>query len=853
MFQILHLIGYAIQEEDSGNYAFLTFLERSSRWNILTLMEELLSSPRVESQRDFLVWTIKKYKDQQSKNNSQTIDSEEAVLPSSYENDTQMETELAIKDKRSKLAAQRREQLLAQMAKAQKSFITSNAEHFKDNAKAEEESGMEWHSSIEEQKTVACLGADRKIIHNESESFTCILCSEESMNNKDCMVYPAFIQKSSVLGRYQVTNDVNQLQSLETAIHPSPYVSSCGHEMHATCWQEYFNNELLKEQRRPFRTRNPSIFNIDKNQFLCPLCRFLSNTVLPILPPLSSLGDIKAKSVTDLFTFELWHQLMANYIDSLQLIESNNTESMEPSILHVDLTKNYKECVIGFMKQHLNFDDSQLDQALNMNPNIDDYSKKFITNVKEVAPPSYGENEEVDSYALIWQTCAYTIEALEMYMRATEKPLKGEMSVRYEKSVSGLVRLCGYYGRLSLPKEREVPALTYAYHSLLIYGRELYDNLFGRKPEMSILHWDVFSMMLSLLFTTRSILFPRHPQHLIPRGDSLDYTIFRTMFGVNLMKILLTINFEDIQEMDYENYNEAGQSAEQLSLDDLSMLSIYEKFNIYRTGEIEEQNRSKVKRKITDALRDQSRTFLRCSCILFHFLTEVPLPDEMSFLGGDTFDVMAAYLNVNNNVLSYFSQSALLNFLLQCAQHKAVENYQNKQKDGDQHMNPIVPPTAPVRQLVSLPDDYSDLMNSVSLFTCRNNEREDSRNPTMCLVCGEVLCSQTYCCQRELNKQPVGACNFHTEVCGAGAGIYLRIRDAEVLLLGQNTGCFLSAPYLDDYGETDQGLRRGNPLHLCRESYKKLQMLWLGHGIHEDIARKTEAQSHIFQIQWNHL
>jgi E3 ubiquitin-protein ligase UBR2 len=123
----------------------------------------------------------------------------------------------------------------------------------------------------------------------------------------------------------------------------------------------------------------------------------------------------------------------------------------------------------------------------------------------------------------------------------------------------------------------------------------------------------------------------------------------------------------------------------------------------------------------------------------------------------------------------------------------------------------------------------------------------------MCLVCGEILCSQTYCCQRELNKVSVGACNYHTEVCGLGAGIYLRIRDAEILLLGQNTGCFLSAPYLDDYGETDQGLRRGNPLHLCRESYKKLQQLWLSHSIHEEIARKTEAQSHIFAIQWTHL
>lgn len=797
-----------------------------------------------------MVWTIKKYKDLLAKSSSQAP--EEKPTASSYENDTQMETEQALKEKRSKLAAQRREQVLAQMAKAQKSFITSNAEHFKNDAKTEEGAEMEWQTSVEE--AIACLGNDRKVIHSDPETFTCILCSEDSLNNKQCMVYPAFIQKSSVLGRYQVTNDVNQLQSLETAIHPSPYVNSCGHEMHQKCWQEYFNNELLKEQRRPFRTRNPSIFNIDKNQFLCPLCRFLSNTVLPIVPPLSSLGDLKSKSVTESFTFELWHRLMVNYIDSLQFMESDTRVAIEQSTLR-EIQKNYTECVVGFLKQNFDFDTSIAENPLNLNQNINESAKKFIVNVKEFAPPSVAENDEVDSYTVIWQTCAYTIEALEMYMRATEKPLKGEMSVRYEKSISGLVRLCGFYGRINLESlnDEEPPTSTSAYHSLLIYARDLYDNLFGRKPEISILHWDVFSMMVSMLFTTRAVLFPQSAQYLIPRGDSLDFTIFNTMFSVNLMKILITIKLEDIQDMEYDDYNEAEPLEEQLTADEISMLSIYEKFNIYRKNETPDENRLKVKKLLIDALKDQSKTFLRCSCILFHFLTEVPLPDEMGFLGGDNFDVMANYLNVNNSLLSCFSESEMLKFLLQCAQHKAVESYRNKQKAGDQHLSPIVPATASVRQLVSLPDDYSDLMNSVSLFTCRNNEREDSRNPTMCLVCGEVLCSQTYCCQRELNKTAVGACNFHTEVCGAGAGIYLRIRDAEVLLLGQNTGCFLSAPYLDDYGETDQGLRRGNPLHLCSESYKKLQLLWLSHGIHEEIARRTEAQSHIFQIQWNHL
>lgn len=172
---------------------------------------------------------------------------------------------------------------------------------------------------------------------------------------------------------------------------------------------------------------------------------------------------------------------------------------------------------------------------------------------------------------------------------------------------------------------------------------------------------------------------------------------------------------------------------------------------------------------------------------------------------------------------------------------------------GASNLTPVVVPL-PVNQLVALPADYSELINTVSLFTCPNSEHEDSRNPTMCLVCGQMLCSQSYCCQTELNKILVGACTYHAHECGAGVGIFLRVRECEILLLASpNRGCFMSPPYLDQYGETDQGLRRGNPLRLCPERYKKLQLLWLGHGIHEEIARALESSSSVVPTQWQHL
>lgn len=113
--------------------------------------------------------------------------------------------------------------------------------------------------------------------------------------------------------------------------------------------------------------------------------------------------------------------------------------------------------------------------------------------------------------------------------------------------------------------------------------------------------------------------------------------------------------------------------------------------------------------------------------------------------------------------------------------------------------------------------------------------------------------------------------------------VFSRVRESQVLFLaGKTKGCFYAPPYLDDYGETDQGLRweikpgtqhalwiwcvkhsfydpfsflhrRGNPLHLCRERYRKIQKLWRQHSITEEIGHAQEANQTLVGIDWQHL
>lgn len=57
-----------------------------------------------------------------------------------------------------------------------------------------------------------------------------------------------------------------------------------------------------------------------------------------------------------------------------------------------------------------------------------------------------------------------------------------------------------------------------------------------------------------------------------------------------------------------------------------------------------------------------------------------------------------------------------------------------------------------IRLLIDLPNDYSELINQAASFRCPSIQVEDlsATVPTLCLVCGKILCSQSYCCQQSV-------------------------------------------------------------------------------------------------------
>lgn len=203
--------------------------------------------------------------------------------------------------------------------------------------------------------------------------------------------------------------------------------------------------------------------------------------------------------------------------------------------------------------------------------------------------------------------------------------------------------------------------------------------------------------------------------------------------------------------------------------------------------------------------------FLRCSALFFHFLTAVPAPEQLMRPSRTEFDSLIRFLGLDPRfeflIASLDLRTLALNWARNPRVHAILTRSGSSVVEGTGNLSLIRQPHE-VNRLIQLPSDYSDLINSVSNFSCPNQSisgqssslladsiMDGSRSPTLCLVCGSILCSQSYCCQSELDGSMVGACTLHSHFCGAGIGIFLRIRDCKILLLaGRSKGNLFILP-----------------------------------------------------------
>ncbi|XP_036402370.1 E3 ubiquitin-protein ligase UBR2 [Megalops cyprinoides] len=831
--RVLHLIGMALLEEQQqlessseDNDVTFNFTLKISRPgeapsntpSILALLETLQNAPHLEVHKDMIRWILRTVASIKTMR-ERTTTSPVTDSGGQSQEETLRDKDKAERKRKAEMARLRREKIMAQMSEMQRHFINENKELFQqslEELEASTSTSLE-HSPTSPDAALVCLGPRRTRLNEKRQVVTCILCQEEQEVRADgrAMVLAAFVQRSTVMSknRRRPPHDPENYDPL--FMHPDlsfgTHTGSCGHIMHSHCWQRYFEAVQAKEQRRQQRLRVHTSYDVENGEFLCPLCECLSNTVIPLLPL------AKAPSSCEQPGLGQWLKTIGQQVKALH---SAHKKLKPTSAGAVDDADRMEECAPpeGFTPDQIP-----------KNPyssTIKEMLTTFGTATYKVGLKVHPNEEDPRVPIMCWGSCAYTIQSIERLLVDEEKPLFGSLPCRQDDCLRSLTRFgSACWTVSSLPS---VQAHFIRLLAVLVPDPQV-------ESSHCILEVDMFHLLVSLVLSYPSV----HCQD--SSGLSVDGAqlhLFHLVTVAHIVQILLT---SVPAEMTMEQESGGGDEEEEEGICHLySLLGTHLGSTLREVGSGWHLWRC-VKAGILP--------YLRGAALFFHHLNGVPTPPELHALGPGQWEQLCAYLCLPSNLLQlYHSHRDLLDPLLEgwCS-HPYVREY--LQAGG-----PLISFPRESNRLIDLPDDYSALINQASSFTCPKSGGDKSRAPTLCLVCGTMLCSQSYCCQTELESEDVGACTAHTFSCGAGVGIFLRVRESQVLFLaGKTKGCFYAPPYLDDYGETDQGLRRGNPLHLCRERYRKIQKLWRQHSITEEIGHAQEANQTLVGIDWQHL
>uniref|UniRef100_A0AAQ5ZJW9 E3 ubiquitin-protein ligase n=1 Tax=Amphiprion ocellaris TaxID=80972 RepID=A0AAQ5ZJW9_AMPOC len=732
----LHLIGQALLEEktqlEDSTVEEVTFdfslKARKHGKSVFLLLYKIKALPSLEAQKDMVKWVLQMFEIVKClrEKSSPTVPMSMETKPE----ESAQDKEKAERKRKAEAAKLHRQKIMAQMSAMQKNFIESNKMLY-DNMP---ESGTQ----------------GEPVTSTVREVLTCILCQEEQevAAQAPAMVLTACVQRSTVLTQCRGKIPPFRADGTLYPLYMPPelavgtHTGSCGHVMHATCWQKYF--EAVQNTTRN-RLHAELIIDLENGEYLCPLCKSLCNTVVPLIPlePLTFNYE-NAEIIGQHLTLPRWIQILSARIKGLKSVTQDN-------VFLKCLCFSEHTCLNSLLFFLVFFFFFFFFLRRKFSDSITEMLVVCATTVHRVGLKTAPNELCPRVPVMAWNTCAFTIQAIENILQEEDKPLFGSLQ--------------------------------------------------NRQNTPSLLEVDCFHLLVGLVLSIPS-LYQEEAVDLQPSAVSSAYNhlhIFHLVTMAHMLQVLLSSTVE------------AGEETEETR----ATLSLSNRFLcglLFRL--IPDASSSSLAERVKKGIEP----FLRCAALFFNCLTGVHPPEELFSTSGQM-EALCSYLALPSN------------YLLQSEKYPRRRN-----------------------RLMDLPEDYSALLNQASHFQCPKSTDDERKHPTLCLFCGAMLCSQSSCCLSQLDGEDVGACTAHAATCGAGVGMFLRIRECEIVLMASKTrGSTYPAPYLDDYGETDPHLGRGNPLHLCPERYRKLNQLWQQHCILEEIARSLEVVNVMFAFEWQML
>ncbi|KAJ7403188.1 hypothetical protein BTVI_80135 [Pitangus sulphuratus] len=479
--------------------------------NVLMLLEKLKRVPQLEAQKDTVNWilqmfdTVKRLREKSSLTTVAAASASEATkgdeLPAislfSYcKTQSTQDKEKAERKRKAEAARLHRQKIMAQMSALQRNFIETHKLLYENTLEAQgkEDAIMEEESmsSAIDYSRIA-LGPKRGPSVAEKEVLTCILCQEEQEVKLEsaAMVLSACVQKSTALTQNrsripELSGDTLDPLFMHPELPCGTHTGSCGHVMHAACWQKYFEAMQLNFRQR---LHVEQIFDLENGEYLCPLCKSLCNTVIPIVPlQAQKINSEDAEAVAQILSLARWLEIVTGRISGYSVKNAKGEKQNFPAFTNKGVGNSALEfhSILSFGVQSSAKYSSSIKEMLIL----------FATTIYRVGLKVAPNEADSRIPMMTWSTCAFTIQCIENLLETEGKPLFGSLQNRQHSGLKALVQFAAAQRTTS-------PPVLIQKHLIRLLG-VLLPN-FKVEDTPSLLEVDMFHILVGVVLSFPSL------------------------------------------------------------------------------------------------------------------------------------------------------------------------------------------------------------------------------------------------------------------------------------------------------------------------------------------------------------
>ncbi|XP_064647278.1 E3 ubiquitin-protein ligase ubr3-like [Lineus longissimus] len=697
------------------------------------------------------------------------------------------------KEERRRRARERQQKLMAEFASRQKAFM--------EQAMDTEDGGREAeHSSQAEQEGMAAM----------ERSYDCVICGQASPSTEERPIgLVALAQSTSVLGhRRQVAeaqvvpvtpkvpsyhgatcrgvadnrfktlkmyfDETSCLSSMNMGWEGGVCVQTCGHHLHLDCHKSYMQSLASDEHLLQMN----QTLAVNKGEYLCPFCRQLANTLLPIVP--DKVGSLSRLTPRD------------------------------PCGLALE---------IGRLIEKRPGAPGTTNLTTAMGKAMED-----LTNTAYPRFSSYSKHPCPESMELFYCSVARTNLELNLLQRSGHLCSPRPQSTKKRSSLVPLLNVLGLHSKILNPK---INTDIWSRITGVTMSEEESSCLQPYLREVPVFLKDPAALLLQILLNLPSVIDRVYFQCLV-----------RVLYNLQYIQALAVMSSKFTEE-ERDAWRRKQKQVTPKSLEGLLSVVIehFVQSRLYEDVELEHNTPAICQsvwspQSVESSVQEYCLPFLRISGVLQEHLYGEEIPQDEN--AQKEYQLLCRFLHLchltETEVDPMQFQSALaVNW--HCEDPWALirtwgqdfVSFVNQQSLVAKNLL-LVNPTWHTPHLFKLPKEYDIIFQHYRKKQC-STCMSVPKDPAICLVCSQFVCFKESCCrQREVYE-----CVQHSICCGAGTGLFLIVNSSVIVVVRGARATLWGSVYLDEYGEEDRDLKRGKPLYLSEDRYRLLEQQWINH------------------------